>query len=79
MKLWILAVLYMANTGVIIAACVIKGIFDYTNMDSDSVQVLGMRGLYKPRTGHTGRIGRTAQCKNHAPAILADHCESITC
>ena len=23
-------------------------------------------GLYKPRTGHTGR---TVQCKNHAPAI----------
>ena len=33
-------------------------------------------GLYKPRTGHTGRIGRTVQCKNHAPAILADRCES---
>jgi len=30
-------------------------------------------GLYKPR------IGRTGQCKNHAPAILADHCESIAC
>ena len=35
-----------------------------------------IRGLYKPRTGHTGRIGRTVQCKNHAPAILADRCES---
>ena len=32
-------------------------------------------GLYKPRTGH---IGRTIQFKNHAPAILADRCESIT-
>jgi len=30
-------------------------------------------GLYKPRTG------RTVQCKNHAPAILADRCESIAC
>ena len=36
-------------------------------------------GLYKPRTGHTGRIGRTVQCENHAPTILADRCESTAC
>jgi len=31
-------------------------------------QHIRKNGLYKPRTGHTGRTGR---CMNHAPAILA--------